>query len=54
MGEGEPPSKPDVTVSVNKENFLKVLNKLRVLNLSSGVGLYYIYKYSYIVDREKI
>ena len=26
VGEGEPPSKPDVTVSVNKENFLKVLN----------------------------
>jgi len=27
VGEGEPPSKPDVTVSVNKENFLKMFNR---------------------------
>ena len=24
VGQGEPPTKPDVTVTVNKENFLKV------------------------------
>ena len=25
VGEGDPPKKPDVTVVVNKENFLKVI-----------------------------
>jgi len=27
VGQGEPPTKPDVTVTVNKENFLKMFNR---------------------------
>jgi SCP-2 sterol transfer family len=36
VGEGDPPKKPDVTVVVNKENFLKVMG----LNLPEYLATY--------------